>query len=258
MNQYRISFAGAGRVGSAICKELFKKGFVIDLVISESGTSSRKLAESCNAAWSDTPDFPETSDLILIAVPDHNIKNLLKTLRCSSSSIVAHTAGSVGLEVFPERIIRKAVFYPLQTFTLGRDVDFSNIPLLLESSDKDTLLTLETVAKSITSRVSFADSEHRKILHLAAVFVNNFTNHLLTRGKEIAIKGGYNFDILEPLIMETISKAIALGPESAQTGPAIRNDNNTMEKQFDLLSFSPELQVIYKELTGSIIKYYND
>jgi predicted short-subunit dehydrogenase-like oxidoreductase (DUF2520 family) len=256
MNQFRISITGAGRVGSAICKELYKNGFAIDLIVSESETSSRKLAESCNASWSVTPDFPGTSDLIIIAVPDHKIKNLLDTLNCSSSSIVAHTAGSVGLEVFPERIIRKGVFYPLQTFTVGRDVDFGNVPVLLESSDNASLITLETIAKSITSKVCYADAEHRKILHIAAVFVNNFTNHLLTRGKEVAFRGGYDFEILEPLIMETISKAIALGPENSQTGPAVRNDINTMEKQFDLLSFSPELQGVYKVLTGSIISYY--
>lgn len=258
MNQYRISLLGAGRVGSAICKELFKNGYTIDLVVSESGASSRKLAESCNALWSAIPDFPATSDLIIVAVPDHKIVNLLSSLNCSSSSIVAHTAGSLGLEVFPSGIINKGVFYPLQTFTIGRDVDFSQVPLLIESSDNKTLMTLEIIAKSITRRVFIADAERRKILHLAAVFVNNFTNHLLTRGKEVAARGGYDFKILEPLITETISKAMAMGPENSQTGPAIRNDNNTMEKQFDLLSFSPELQVIYKELTGSIINYYKD
>jgi predicted short-subunit dehydrogenase-like oxidoreductase (DUF2520 family) len=96
------------------------------------------------------------------------------------------------------------------------------------------------------------------MLHLAAVFVSNFTNHMLTEGKEIAVKAGFSFEILEPLIKETIQKAIDSGPENSQTGPAVRNDKNTIEKHLELLSFSPDLQKIYVDMTKSIIEYYKD
>ncbi len=256
MYKKRISFAGAGRVGAAICKELYRAGYPIDLIVSESGESCMRIAEICEAAWSTELVFPNTTDVIIVAVPDHKILSVLSTLKCKPETLVAHTAGSFGLEVFPEGRGVSGIFYPLQTFTKGRDVNFREVPLLIEASDRKSSETLEELGKSICDKVYFTDAEHRKVLHLAAVFVSNFTNHLLTLGKVVSLKTGYDFEILKPLIVETISKALAIGPENSQTGPAIRNDRITMEKQFDLLSFSPELQTIYKELTDSIIDYY--
>lgn len=256
MYDKRISFAGAGRVGGAICKELYRAGYTIDLIVSESEESCMRISEICKASWSKKLVFPDSTDVIIVAVPDHKIISVLSTLKCKPETIVAHTAGSFGLEVFPEKREHSGIFYPLQTFTKGREVNFSEVPLLIEASDRSSSETLEELGKSICDKVYFADTEKRRMLHIAAVFVSNFTNHLLTLGKEVSLKTGYGFDILEPLINETVSKALAIGPENSQTGPAIRNDRNTMEKQFDLLSFSPELQGIYKELTGSIISYY--
>jgi len=115
---------------------------------------------------------------------------------------------------------------------------------------------LENLAKSIGGKVYFIDTEHRRMLHLAAVFVCNFTNHMLTMGQEVALKAGFPFEALVPLINETILKAMDIGPENSQTGPAVRNDQNTIEKHLELLSFSSELQRIYSDMTRSIIKYY--
>jgi predicted short-subunit dehydrogenase-like oxidoreductase (DUF2520 family) len=258
MHKKRISFAGAGRVGGAICMELFKAGYPVDLIVSETEKSSSLLANKCGALWSKELVFPESTDVIIVAVPDHKIKSVLSTLKCRTETLVAHTAGSFGLEVFDEGRKNTGVFYPLQTFTVGRNINFREIPLMIEASDRNSSEALEELGKSICDRVFFTDAERRRVLHLAAVFVSNFTNHLLTLGKEVSLKTGYDFDILKPLITETISKALAIGPENSQTGPAIRNDRNTMEKQFDLLSFSPELQGIYRELTNSIIGYYKD
>jgi predicted short-subunit dehydrogenase-like oxidoreductase (DUF2520 family) len=258
MHKKRISFAGAGRVGGAVCKALFKAGYPIDLIVSESEKNCISLADYCNASWSNDLVFPGSTDVIIVAVPDQKLQNVLETIKCRPETLVVHTAGSFGLEVFPHEREKSGIFYPLQTFTTGREVNFRNIPLLIESSDSKSSETLEELAKSICDKVYYTDAEHRKMLHLAAVFVSNFTNHLLTLGKEVSLKAGYQFEILEPLILETISKALAIGPENSQTGPAIRNDRNTMEKQIDLLSFSPELQGIYNALTSSIIKYYKD
>jgi predicted short-subunit dehydrogenase-like oxidoreductase (DUF2520 family) len=115
---------------------------------------------------------------------------------------------------------------------------------------------MEALGNSIGCQVLLIDAEHRRMIHLAAVFVSNFTNHMLTVGKELASKAGVPFELLVPLINETISKSVAVGPERSQTGPAIRNDQNTIEKHLELLSFSPELQKIYGDLTRSIIKYH--
>ena len=258
MNQKNISFAGAGRVASALCKELFAAGYKIEIVVSERKEGYKPLVESCSAIWSSDLVYPNSTKIIIVAVPDHKLEMVLNSIKCSQDTIIIHTAGSFGLEIFPENIKHKGVFYPLQTFSKNRTVSFTDLPVLLESSDDITSSILVEIAGSLSAKVHFVNSERRRMLHLAAVFVSNFTNHMLTEGKEISSKAGFSFDMLAPLINETISKALESGPENFQTGPAIRNDKNTIEKHLELLSFSPGLQKIYGDLTQSIIDYYKD
>jgi predicted short-subunit dehydrogenase-like oxidoreductase (DUF2520 family) len=258
MNLQNISFAGAGRVGSALCRELFQTGFRIDLIVSETSVSGRFVADSCRALWSSELSFPDSTDLIVVAVPDHKLKSVLEAIKCRPGTLIAHTAGSFGFDVFPDHVNHKGIFYPLQTFSQGRNVNFKDLPFLLEASDDESALILKNMVDLIGGTSHFVDAEHRRILHLAAVFVSNFTNHMLTEGKGVATRAGFTFEVLTPLINETISKAITLGPENSQTGPAVRNDKNTIEKHLELLSFSPQLQSLYKEVTQSIIEYYKD
>jgi len=257
MDHNSISFAGAGRVADALCKELFRAGYTIDKIVSENEASGKPLADSCKATWSYDLSFPNSTKVIIVAVPDHRLKRVLDFINCSPETLVAHTAGSFGLEIFPEKILRRGIFYPLQTFSKGRKVSFSDLPFLLESSDDESAGILKTLAESIGSKVHFVDTEQRRMLHLAAVFVCNFTNHMLTLGREVSLKADYSFEILTPLIKETISKALDSGPENSQTGPAVRNDRNTIEKHLELLSFSSELRRIYIEITMSITEYYS-
>jgi predicted short-subunit dehydrogenase-like oxidoreductase (DUF2520 family) len=253
----KISFAGAGRVAGALCRELYHKGAIIDLIVSESEKNGRSLAESCKSLWSSGLNYPDSTDIIIVAVPDHRLQSVLSQLKCNSETIVVHTAGSIGMDVFPGSILRRGVFYPLQTFSYGRKVDFTDLPVLIETTDNQASELLKLLAESLRCKVLFSDTEHRRMLHLSAVFVSNFTNHMLTEGKNIALRAGFPFEILIPLINETISKALDIGPEISQTGPAVRNDNNTIEKHLELLSFSPELQRIYNEITLSIMHYHN-
>jgi predicted short-subunit dehydrogenase-like oxidoreductase (DUF2520 family) len=252
-----ISFAGAGRVASSLCRKIFETGFNVDLIVSVSEENGLSLAESCEASWSSILEFPLSTDIIIVAVPDHRLKSVLENLRCPPHTLVAHTAGSIGLDIFPEHLTKKGIFYPLQTFSRERKVDFTDLPLLLESSDIQSSALLEELAVSIGGKAYFLNTDQRIMLHLSAVFICNFTNHMLTEGKEVAKKAGVPFEIFYPLLQETISKAIDIGPEKSQTGPAVRNDQNTIKKHMELLSFSPELKKIYKEITMSIINYYN-
>ena len=258
MNQLNISFAGAGRVAEALCKEIFNSGYSIDLIVSETQKNGRLLSDYCTASWSSELMFPESTDIVIVAVPDHRLKSVLDNLKCRTGTIVVHTAGSMGLDIFPDHIVNKGVFYPLQTFSKGRKVSFKDLPILIETIDNQSEKILASLAEAIGGKVHYVDTDHRRMLHLAAVFVCNFTNHMLTGGKEVIVKAGLPFEILIPLIMETISKAIDIGPENSQTGPAVRNDQNTIEKHLELLSFSPDLQETYREITRSIIKYYNN
>lgn len=255
MVHQNISFAGAGKVAGALCREMFDANHKIDLIVSQSEISGRLLADSCNALWSPDLIFPDSTNIIIVAVPDHRLKNVLDIISCSPDTLIVHTAGSFGIDVFPVHIQRRGIFYPLQTFSKERKVVFKDLPFLLESSDKKSCAVLKELAESIKGKVYFADYEHRRMLHIAAVFVCNFTNHMFTIGGEIALKAGFSYEVLEPLVKETVLKAMDIGPEKSQTGPAVRNDQNTIGKHLELLSFDPELQKIYSELTRSIIKY---
>jgi len=256
MDHYSISFAGAGRVAGALCREMFRAGFKILQIVSENDANGRLTARSCGAEWSSVPDFYDSNDIIIVAVPDHRLKEVLSEIRCSSRTIIVHTAGSCGLEVFPTRLEKTGVFYPLQTFSKGRKVSLRDLPFLIEAKDESTFQTLVNLAGSLGGKAFFADSERRKLLHVSAVFVNNFTNFMLTEGIEIASGAGFSPEILEPLIRETISKALENGPSFSQTGPAIRKDFETIEKHMELLSFSPDLQKLYSEVTQSILEHY--
>jgi predicted short-subunit dehydrogenase-like oxidoreductase (DUF2520 family) len=146
---------------------------------------------------------------------------------------------------------RKAVFYPLQTFTKNKPIDFSEIPICLETQHQSDYKILETVAKSISQKVFSINSEQRKALHVSAVFVNNFVNHLYQIGNEICIENNIDFEILKPLILETAKKIETLSPKQAQTGPAKRNDNATIESHLAFL-IDENQKEIYKILTQSI------
>lgn len=258
MKEFKISFIGAGKVAGVLCRQLYRDGFSIRKIVSATGLRGESLARSCSAEWSQTAEFDGDEDLIIAAVPDDRLPGILQKIKCPAKTIVAHTAGSIGLDVFPPSIKNTGVFYPLQTFSENRLVSFKELPFFLEASDSAVLQTLQKVALELGAKVYVTSTDQRKMLHLAAVFACNFTNHMLSAGKTISGKAGFSFDVLKPLIDETITKAFENGPENSQTGPAYRNDAGTIKRHIDLLSFSPELQGIYRELSQSIMKLYNN
>lgn len=257
MEQYSISFIGAGKVARALCQQFYNTGFSIRDIVSKSGTTSLLLADLCNASPKSDLTFGEGTDIIIVAVPDDTVQSVLNNISCGENVIVAHTAGSLGLDIFPSHLKHFGVFYPLQTLSADRELDFKDIPFFLEASDTFTAEVLNNLAGTISEKINFADAEHRRLLHIAAVFVSNFGNYMLTAGKKVAGEGGFKFEILRPLINETISKALEKGPEFSQTGPAFRSDKGTIDKHIALLSFSPDLQKLYIEISKSIMSFYN-
>lgn len=189
------------------------------------------------------------ADLYIIAVSDDAIAAVAAQL-AFKNRLVVHTSGSVGLDVLDDNN-RRGVFYPLQTFTKNKAVDFKTIPICLESENSTDFRLLEKVAKVISDKVFAINSEQRKALHVAAVFVNNFTNHLYTIGNEICQENQVPFDILKPLILETAQKIMTISPKDAQTGPAKRNDLKTIEAHQLFLSDKNQ-STIYKIITQSI------
>lgn len=191
----------------------------------------------------------QEADLYIIAVSDDAIESVSGQLPFKNR-LVVHTSGSVPLTTLHDDN-RKGVFYPLQTFTKGKPVNFETIPICLEAENPTDYQLLDKVAKSISDKVYAINSEQRKALHVAAVFVNNFTNHLYSIGNEICQENRIPFDILKPMIQETVEKIMTLSPDEAQTGPAIRNDQKTIAAHEAFLTNENQLN-IYKILTQSI------
>lgn len=191
----------------------------------------------------------EEADVYIISVTDNAINEVSNQLPFKNE-LVVHTSGTSSLEVLDSKN-RKGVFYPLQTFSKNKEVDFSSIPLCLEAENKEDYKTLEVLANSISNKVYNISSEQRKSLHVAAVFVSNFVNHMYVIGSEICETNNVPFEVLQPLIQEVANKITTLTPKEAQTGPALRNDTKTIEKHIEFLKDS-NYQDIYKLLTQSI------
>lgn len=256
MEPLKISFAGAGRVAEALCTGFFRRGHHIVQISSRGVERGTRLAAMCNAEWIDNLHFNIPVDIIIVAVPDNTLARVLSLIKCGNDSVVAHTAGSFGLELFPPSLTSAGVFYPLQTFSYGRKNELAGIPFFLEASGEKEMNILKSLASSVSGRVFEFDTSRRRYLHLAAVFACNFTNHMITLAKQISSRTDIPFDVFTPLITETVKKAIEEGPEVSQTGPAVRNDTGTIKKHLELLSFSEELKKIYEDITNSISDLY--
>jgi len=232
----KIVLIGTGNVGTQLAKNLVKRGLDVLQV------SGRSFVE-----------LPADAGLYILAVKDDAIPDVVARMP-DTKGIVAHTAGSVDMAVLAGKFARYGVFYPLQTFSKSRDVDFSEIPVFLEANDEKTLSELKNVASILTKNINEANSEKRKYLHLSAVFACNFVNHLYALAGDIVQKAGYDIDVLLPLINETSAKIRELPPREAQTGPAVRNDKTVMNRHLELLKGDEKLQEIYSLLSESIFE----
>lgn len=189
------------------------------------------------------------ADIYLLAVSDDAIEDIAHQIP-HTQPLVVHTSGSVSIEALSSHK-RRGVMYPLQTFSKDRSLDYSTIPWCLEANNDSDYQLLEYITKSISTSFYSIDSEKRKKLHLAAVFVCNFVNHLYQMGYEITEENDIPFDILQPLIQETAAKVTQGTPRDMQTGPAKRNDQKTMQKHLEMLAL-PEKKEIYQILSNAI------
>ncbi len=194
-------------------------------------------------------DLIKDADVYIISVTDDAIRHISSELNFENK-LVVHTSGSSSIENINSKN-RRGVFYPLQTFSKNKEIDFKEIPICLETENPEDYKTLENIAKCISNHVFNISSPQRKALHIAAVFVNNFVNHLYFIGSEICKENDIPFEILQPLISETVEKIKTLEPQAAQTGPAIRNDIRTIDSHLLFLQ-NENYKNIYQILTRSI------
>lgn len=195
----------------------------------------------------------ESAALYIIAVSDASVEEVSRYIT-QEDCLVAHTSGSLPKEVLQGNY-RKASFYPLQTFSKTKDLDYSQIPFFIETESETDFNILEKLGRSISEKVMAANYEKRKYIHLTAVFSCNFVNHLFSIAKEISDSQQIPFDFFLPLIDETVEKIHHLHPKEAQTGPAVRNDKRVLSLHEVLLADSEYLE-LYQMLNASIQKMY--
>lgn len=198
------------------------------------------------------PEQLTVADIYLIAVADHAIASVSNTLLLKDQ-LVVHTSGTTSLSVLNSKN-RRGVFYPLQTFTQGKQIDYTQIPFCLEAENEADYNRLKKLAESVSNAVYQVSEDQRKALHLAAVFVCNFTNHLYQIGEDLCNEHNVPFAVLKPLISETADKIQTLSPKEAQTGPALRGDTETLNRHLEMLNQTTQKE-IYQLLTKSIIDH---
>jgi predicted short-subunit dehydrogenase-like oxidoreductase (DUF2520 family) len=249
-----IVIVGTGNVAQQLFTALDNKKDV--KIIQVIGRDKKKLTPFNNCPNTAT-DYEHIldSDIYIIAVNDDAISAVSQHIK-NKSGLVVHTSGAMALSALPDSV-RRGVFYPLQTISKERKVDFSEVPICIEAENIEDYDVLKELANAISGQVQIMTSNQRKLVHLAAVFVNNFTNHLYLIGNEICAEAQVPFNTLNPLILETAKKATQMSVLNAQTGPAIRHDQITIEQHLEMLK-KENHKDIYSVLSNSIQKTHGN
>ena len=257
----KIVLIGAGNLATNLGKALKKAGHDILQVYSRTEASAQALAEVLGCpSTTDLTAVDNRADVYILSIKDKALREVAHALTHAlansgtnlNEKVFLHTAGSMPLDVFKGEAPHYGVFYPMQTFSKTREVDFSIIPTFIEWSDETAHTLLTTLAQSVTRRVYPLSTADRKYLHLSAVWACNFVNHCYDIAAEILAAHHLPFDVMLPLIDETARKVHSLSPHDAQTGPAVRYDENVIAAQSALMADDPELQQLYELLSKSI------
>ncbi|MDA3780819.1 MAG: DUF2520 domain-containing protein [Bacteroidales bacterium] len=247
-----ISIIGAGNVATHLALAINNAHFNIKQIVSKTENSASKLAKKVDAeVINDLRKLDLSVDLIILSVNDDAIINILRKIKIEKTFIV-HTAGSVDMNIFESFAVNYGVFYPVQTFSKERKIDFNNVPLGIEANSKSNREILKQFAKKLSNNVSDVNSIQRKKIHLAAVFACNFVNHMYNIASNLLRDNNVSDDIIKPLIMETAMKVMNDNPNSLQTGPAIRNDNLVIANHLEMLKDYEEWQNIYNFVSKNI------
>ncbi len=248
----RIGIIGSGNVATNLAIKFANTGIEFAQIFTRNQKSLNAAITRCRPnVIKDIARFDRYLHLIIIAAPDDSIEKISKEI--PNEIPVVHTSGSVAIDSIANRS-NYGSFYPLQTLTIDNDNKNIPIPILIEASNTDIESELIKLAETISSQVSVFSSENRKKLHLAAVVVNNFTNHLYSEAEQYCIESGISFDLLKPLLKETARKVQTQSAGSIQTGPAKRKDMNIIEGHLNMLSENKDLRDLYQLISAQISK----
>ena len=257
-----IDIIGTGNLAFNLAPALEQAGFVVNRIYGRNAQAARELAGRLyQAAIQPSLDFSDSpSNLFILAIADDAIEEVSRELILPDKAVVAHTSGSKSLSVLGYTASPNiGVLYPLQTFSKVKKTGFKDVPILIEGDNKYTRKILTTVAARLSRQVLTADSRQRRLIHLAAVMAANFTNALLHQANQVLQQAGSDLDILAPLMAETLQKSFTLGPQQAQTGPAVRGDLQVLETHLEMLAGKPQLQETYRLLSQYILdEFYEE
>ncbi len=241
---------GSGNVAYHLAKAFIQNGISLAQIFGRNEKELQKISSELNISYS--TENLQDADLYIICVSDNSVEDVSKII-AKKDCLVAHTSGSLPKEILIGQY-RKSSFYPLQTFSKTKNLDYKKIPFFIETENEEDQRILTDLASKISDNVMESSHEKRKYIHLTAVFACNFVNHLFARAKEISDAQEISFDYFLPLINETVQKISEIEPKSAQTGPSVRNDKRILELHEQLLK--DESLEIYKTMNHSIKKMY--
>lgn len=258
-NMLKISLIGAGNMAWQLARSFSELSVTIEEVYSRSMHNAHQLSQEFpNPTPTDQLDFSHSAARIFfLCVADQAMEHVLAQLQLPQHAILVHTSGSQSMQVLQSHFQHVGVFYPFQTVSKGKPIDFSQVPICLEAANDHILAQLKVLGKQLSNKLYVINSDSRKRLHLAAIFACNFVNHLFAISQDLLAQAGMEIEMVEHLVHETVTKAFAISPKKAQTGPAIRGDQNIIAEHLALLQGNETSSEIYQLLTKSIIEMHN-
>ena len=253
-----ISFIGAGHVATHFAKAFFAAGIQIDSIVNRRLATAKSLAAQVNAvATTSYNKLNKHSDLYIIAVPDDIITDVISQLsnQLDTSAQVIHTSGATSIKLINTHFSNAGVLWPPQSLSKQKDIAFNTVPVCYGATETKMNQALHQLIIKVTPHVQEVSDQQKLALHLAAVFANNFTNHMYSIAYDICLEHNLDFKLLYPIILETSQKIIGEQPHLMQTGPAIRDDQSTIKKHLGLLKSHKEYRALYTSISNSIQQY---
>ena len=253
---FKVNILGSGNLATHLAKELYNKGHSILNVYSLHIKNAKALASKVKSKGTDDiKSISSDADITFLCLTDSATRSL-KLGNEFKKSLIVHCSGTLDIKSIEHLSDRVGVFYPLQTFSKGVKVDWNLIPLFIETKKVSDNKLLNSIAKQLGKEVHYCSSENRAKLHLSAVLVNNFVNHLYTLSSDYLKANNLKFDYLQSLMLQTLENSLNNNPSEVQTGPAKRGDTLIMDRHLTLLKEDKELKNIYQVLSKSITKYH--
>ena len=256
MPSYKIGIIGSGNLGFHLALAFSASGHRLS-VHSKSGRNFDGLIGKGIRLERELPKISDEMDIIFLSVNDRSIEEVAKDMS-GLQSLIVHNSGSTGMDILANTLKKNyGVLYPLQSFQINQTIDYQSVPFLIEADTQANISTLEDLVQGLGSPCRVMDSANRRKMHLAAVVVNNFSNHLYTLAENYLKEQGLSFELLLPLIRETAIRLEKQGAEELQTGPAKRGDQHVIDMHLDMLSGDPELKKLYEMMSRIITSHHS-